>query len=98
MVNGKVTLAVKTKRHNGLFYSWGNSAVSNDYAEGDAVKWKWGKGYGHGQVKSRFEEKVSRTIDGTEVVREGSKEDPAYYVEVDDGNNVLKLGSELEAD
>lgn len=72
--------------------------MSNDYAEGDAVKWKWGNGYGHGQVKSRFEKKVSRTIDGTEVVREGSKDNPAYYVEVDDGSNVLKLGSELEAD
>lgn len=54
--------------------------MSNDYAEGDAVKWKWGNGYGHGQVKSRFEEKVSRTIDGTEVVREGSKDNPAYDV------------------
>ncbi|TWT49326.1 hypothetical protein Pla22_45200 [Rubripirellula amarantea] len=68
------------------------------YSEGTSVKWKWGDGYGHGKVQSSFEKKVTRKIDGSEVSREGSNENPAYYVQVDDGNNVLKLESELEKD
>lgn len=72
--------------------------MSNSYSEGDKVKWKWGSGYGHGKVQSRFEEKTTRKIDGEEVTRDGSQDNPAYYVQVDDGNNVLKLGSELEKD
>ncbi|TWT85478.1 hypothetical protein Pla123a_02850 [Posidoniimonas polymericola] len=72
--------------------------MSNKYREGQQVKWKWGAGYGHGEVKSRFDRKVTRRIDGQEVTRDGSKENPAYYVTVEDANNVLKLGSELESD
>lgn len=70
----------------------------NNYSEGAEVKWKWGNGYGHGTVQSRFTKKVTRQIDGNEVSRDGSEENPAYYITVDDGNNVLKLHSELEKD
>ena len=66
------------------------------YSEGDDVKWAWGSGYGHGTIKSIFTHKTTRHIDGNEVVRHGSQDDPAYYIEVDDGNNVLKLHSEIE--
>jgi len=66
--------------------------------EGDSVKWSWGKGYGHGIIQSMFTEKTTRTIDGSEVTRNGTQDDPACYVKVDDGNNVLKLKSELEKD
>ena len=66
------------------------------YDEGDSVKWKWGNGYGHVTIQSVFTEKTTRTIDGSEVVRKGSKDDPAYYIHVEDGNNVLKLHSEVE--
>lgn len=62
------------------------------------MKWKWGSGHGHGVVRSRLTEKVSRRIGGSEVVRHGSDADPAYYVRVADGNNVLKLGSDLESE
>jgi hypothetical protein len=68
------------------------------YSAGTSVKWKWGNGYGRGKVQSSFEKKVTRTIDGTEVIRDGSAANPAYYVLVEDGNNVLKLHSELEKD
>ena len=64
--------------------------------EGDEVRWKWGDGHGRGTVQSVFAERTTRTIDGHEVVRDGSKDDPAVYVRVEDGNNVLKLQSELE--
>ena len=66
------------------------------YEEGSKVRWKWGQGYGHGVIKSGFEEKTTRKIDGKEVTRNGSKDDPAYYIDSDDGNNVLKLHSEIE--
>ena len=65
-------------------------------SEGDRVKWKWGGGYGHGTVQSTFAERTTRKIDGQEVTRDGSADDPACYVRVEDGNNVLKLASELE--
>ena len=68
------------------------------FNEGENVKWEWGNGYGHGKVQSVFTEKVTRKIDGSEVTRDGSEDNPAYYVEVDDGNNVLKLDSELKSD
>lgn len=68
------------------------------YSEGETVKWKWGNGYGHGTIQSLFEEKTTRTIDGSEVTRNGSKEDPALYINSEDGNNVLKLSSEVEKD
>ncbi len=66
------------------------------YSEGDSVKWAWGSGYGHGTIKSIFKQKTVRKIDGKEITRNGSQDDPAYYIQVDDGNNVLKLHSEVE--
>ena len=72
--------------------------MSKKFSEGQKVKWKWGGGYGEGKVQSRFEKKVTRKIDGNEVTRDGNEENPAYYIETDDGSNVLKLGSELESD
>jgi len=64
------------------------------YKEGDKVKWSWGNGSASGTVKSIFEKKVSRKIDGSEVTRDGSKDNPAYYIKRED-NNVLKLESEI---
>ena len=74
--------------------------MSSNYSEGDKVKWKWGDSYAHGKIKSIFEEKTTRKIDGSEVTREGSKDDPALYIvnNKDDANNVLKLASEVEKD
>ena len=66
------------------------------YQEGTKVKWKWGNGYGHGKVQSAFTRKVTRKIDGSEVTRDGSDDNPAYYIDVEGGNNVLKLHSEIE--
>lgn len=71
---------------------------NKSFSEGDAVSWEWGNGKGHGEIQSKFEEKTTRKIDGTEVTKNGSKDNPAYYVKVEDGNNVLKLGSELSKD
>lgn len=63
--------------------------------EGDKVEWDWGDGTATGTVQSTFEQKTTRKIDGTEVTRNGTKNDPAVYIEQGDGGHVLKLASEL---
>jgi len=59
------------------------------------VKWRHAGGSAKGQVKEAFKEKVTRTIKGNEVTRNASDEEPAYLVEQDDGDHVLKSESEL---
>ena len=66
-----------------------------DINVGDKVEWNWGNGTGEGKVTERFTEKVTRTIDGTEVTRNASDDDPAFMIEQEDGDRVLKSGSEL---
>lgn len=63
--------------------------------EGDRVRWKWGADYAEGTVKSCFEKRVTRKIKGSEIVRNGSSDNPALYIEQDDGDHVLKLSSEV---
>lgn len=62
------------------------------------VHWPWGRGEGHGRVAARFDERVVRVIKGARIVRNGSPENPAYLIEMIDGREVLKLGSELTVD
>lgn len=64
--------------------------------EGTEVKWKWGSGHATGTVVERHEEKISRSIDGSSITRDGSSDDPALVIEQDDGDRVLKLQSEVE--
>lgn len=72
--------------------------MSKAYETGKSVKWKWGEGWGRGEVKEVFTQDVTRTIKGTEVNRNASADDPAYLIEQDDGDRVLKGHSELESD
>jgi hypothetical protein len=69
--------------------------VSNSFAKGSKVSWQWSGDKATGKVAERFDRRVQRTIKGSKVVRNGSKDDPAYLIEQDDGDKVLKLGSEL---
>lgn len=64
---------------------------------GDTVEWNWGSGTASGTVRSRFTSKVTRTIKGTDVTREASEDEPAYLIEQDDGDEVLKSVTELDA-
>lgn len=65
------------------------------YKVGDQVKWKWGNNYAYGRVKSLFAEKTTRKIKGNEVTKHGTKDNPAVFIEQEDGDHVLKLSSEL---
>lgn len=64
--------------------------------EGTKVTWKWSNGTATGTVKSTFTKKVTRTIKGSEVTRNGEEGNKALYIEQEDGDNVLKLESEVE--
>lgn len=68
------------------------------YNKGTAVKWKWGNGWGRGEVEERYTEKVTKTIDGSEITRKASNEEPAYLIVQDDGDKVLKSHSEVQKD
>lgn len=65
------------------------------YNQGDKVEWNWGNGTGTGTVEKSYTERVTRTIDGTEVTRNADSDNPAYYIEQSDGDAVLKSESEL---
>ena len=69
----------------------------NSFRTRQHVKWKWGNGEGRGQVTERFERDVERTLNGTQITRHGTSDNPAYLIEQEDGDQVLKLGSELQA-
>ena len=71
---------------------------SNSFQTNQYVKWNWGNGEATGQIEERFEREVTRTIEGNEVTRDGSEDNPAYLIKQEDGDKVLKLGSELQAD
>ncbi|CUH39696.1 hypothetical protein JSE7799_02424 [Jannaschia seosinensis] len=65
------------------------------YSEGDKVSWSWGNGTATGKVQKVYSSKITRKIDGSEITRNGSDDDPALYIEQEDGSGVLKLSSEV---
>lgn len=69
--------------------------MANAYRKGDTVHWHWGSGTAKGKVEERFDRRVQRTIKGSKIVKNGTKDDPAYLIEQDDGDKVLKRASEL---
>lgn len=64
--------------------------------KGTKVSWKWGSGSAEGTVEETFSSKVTKTIKGTEVTRNGSSGDKALYISQEDGDYVLKSESEVE--
>ena len=69
--------------------------MSKAYNKGTKVEWDWGNGTGTGKVQESFTEKVTRTIKGNEVTRKASSDCPAYMIEQEDGDRVLKSHSEV---
>jgi hypothetical protein len=70
--------------------------MANQFRKHQKVSWRWGANTAHGIVAERFERRVQRTIEGSRIVRVGTKDNPAYLVEQEDGGRALKRGSELE--
>ena len=69
--------------------------MSKSYSEGDKVKWEWGNGTGTGTVEKVYTQKITRKIDGSEITRDASDDEPAYFIKQDDGDEVLKSHSEV---
>jgi len=69
--------------------------VTRPFAEGGRVTWHWGANEAYGRVREVYFERVSKRIKGTEVVRNADRDNPAYLIEQDDGDRVLKSHSEL---
>ncbi len=69
--------------------------MSKAYNVGTKVSWEWGSGSATGKVTESFTEKVTRTIKGSEITRKASSDEPAYMIEQDDGDRVLKSHSEV---
>ena len=65
------------------------------YKEGDTVKWEWGNGTARGTIDKVYTRRVTRKINGTEVVRNADDDNPAYYIEQSDDGAALKSHSEV---
>jgi predicted HD phosphohydrolase len=69
--------------------------MAHAFGKGASVRWKWGSGEARGKIVERFDRRVSRTLKGKRITRVGNAENPAYLIEQDEGDRVLKRGSEL---
>lgn len=67
------------------------------FNRGQKVWWKWGNGTGEGKIAEKFTSDVTRKLKGTEVTRNATDDEPAYLIEQEDGSEILKSGSEIEA-
>jgi len=72
------------------------SGMANKHSKGTNVRWKWGDSDASGQVWEAFTRRVTRTLKGTEVTKNGSDDCPAYLIKQEDGAEVLKLHSEVQ--
>ena len=63
---------------------------------GDTVQWDWGNGTGTGKVTQIYTQKITKTIKGTDVTRDADDQEPAFLIEQDDGDQVLKSCTEVQ--
>lgn len=70
--------------------------VQKSFQPGTHVKWSWGEHTAHGVVRKVFTHRIERTIKGATVTRAADRNNPAYLVEQEDGDAVLKSHSELQ--
>lgn len=69
--------------------------MTDTYQTNTKVQWNWGEGTAEGYIRQIFRQKVSCTLQGAEVTRNGTADNPAYLIEQQDGAKVLKLQSEI---
>ncbi|WP_020570583.1 hypervirulence associated TUDOR domain-containing protein [Neolewinella persica] len=64
--------------------------------KGSKVSWKWGNGKAEGTVTATYAREITKTIKGNEVTRNGTSDNKALLIEQKDGDEVLKLASEVQ--
>jgi len=69
--------------------------MKRKFHQGARVKWNWGTHTAEGVVRTIFTHRIERTFKGSTVTREADRKNPAYLIEQDDGDRVLKSHSEL---
>ena len=81
------------------FETWLNESATGakPIRKGTKVTWKSGTGKGTGTVSSMHTSSITRTIKGSEITRNGTPENPALVISMEDGGKVLKLRSEVRA-
>jgi hypothetical protein len=62
---------------------------------GDSVVWKWLSGIAEGQVLEVCYIRTEIESSGKRIVRNGSQDNPALIIQHKNGNQVLKLVSEI---
>jgi hypothetical protein len=67
-----------------------------EISQGTKVTWNWGQGTASGTVQKTYAKSITRSLKCTEVTRNGTKDDPALLIEQEDGDEVLKLSSEVD--
>ena len=72
------------------------ASFDTSFDKGEPVRWDWGTGEARGTIAARFERKVIRKVKDSLVTRYGTPDNPAYLVRQDNGDEALKLGSELK--
>lgn len=70
--------------------------MTEKYRKDTPVRWRWGAYEAKGRVMEAFTSRVTRTIEGAEIVRNADEDNPAYLIEQEDGGRVLKSHSELK--
>lgn len=63
--------------------------------EGTTVEWDWGDGTAKGEVQKVYHQEVTVKIKGNDVTRDASEDEPAYLIEQEDGDEVLKSCTEV---
>jgi hypothetical protein len=66
------------------------------FRKGTRVRWNYAGHAAEGNIVELFDERVTRELEGSSVTRNGSPDDKALLIEQDDGDQVLKLESEVE--
>ena len=64
--------------------------------KGTTVTWKYGTGTATGKIEETHKESVIRKLQGAEITRHGTPENPAYLIVQANGDRVLKLQSEVK--
>jgi hypothetical protein len=64
--------------------------------KGDTVHWNFGKGEGEGKIEKKHDKPVEKTIKGSTVKRNASKDKPAYEIKMESEKKVIKSETELK--
>jgi hypothetical protein len=69
--------------------------MKRTFQPGARVRWSRGHTAAEGVIRKSFTHRIERTIKGATMTRNADRKNPAYLIEQDDGDAVLKNHSEL---